>query len=446
MLKILIPILVVVIILAFLLTQSYVVAAPNQAYIISSLKSKPRILVGKAGLKIPFFEKLSKLDLSNSQVDIKTTDSVPTAEFIDIFVDSVATFKISSDPDLLRVASESLLGKSKEEIEELVAQTLLGTTREVIGMLELKQLVTDKQMVAQKIMDNAKPELEKLGVEITNFNIQTFRDENSVIKNLGIDNSERIRKDAQIAKANAQRDIDIAEAEARKTSNDAKVASELEIAKKNNDLAIKIADLKKMEDTKRAEADAAYKIQEEQQRKDIEIQSQNANIAKQEKEAEYAAKTVEVEQKRFEAEIQKKADADKYAAEKKAEADKYAAQAKADADRYIAEQEAAGIRAKGEAEAEAIRLKAEAMKEYGDAAVLQMCLNVLPEMVRNAAEPLKNVSDITMYGDGNASRLVEDVMKSSNQVFAGLKENGIDVPALIAGFVNKKGTAPSKTE
>ncbi len=122
------------------------------------------------------------------QVDIKTEESVPTDEFINIYIDAVATFKISSDPKYLSIAAEALLGKSEEEIKEMVSQTLLGSTREVVGLIGVIDL-NNKQMISQKVMENVTDELLKFGIEVTNFNIQNFRDENGILENLGIDNT-----------------------------------------------------------------------------------------------------------------------------------------------------------------------------------------------------------------------------------------------------------------
>ena len=433
-------VLVVIALLAFLFKESYVIAEPNQAYIISSMKKDLRILVGKAGLKIPFFEKLSKLDLSIMQVHIKTNDGIPTKEFINIDVDAVATVKISSKDELLKSAAEALLDKRTEEIEGMIKQILLGSTREIIAEINIKD-INDKSEISKKIMESVRPELEKIGVEATNFNIQNFNDKEGIIKNLGIDNAEQISKDAQIAKAHAQRDVAVAKAQAEKEANDAKVASELEIAQKNNELSIKLAELKVREDTKAAEAEAAKEIQAEIQRKTIEINKQDADIAKQTKEAELAERQIAVQERRLDAEIRKQADAEKYKAEKYAEAAAYKAKQEADAKKYAAQQEAEAIRIKGEAEAEAIQKKADAMKHYEDAAMAQMYLEVLPDIVKNAAEPLSKVDKITMYGEGNETKLVGGVMKTVNQIFEGLKDNGIDVK----GFIDKIGTKKNKS-
>lgn len=456
-------IIAIVAILLFVGTAGYLKAPPDTAYIISGL-GKRRILIGKAGWRIPFFERVDKLSLRVMQVDVKTSEAVPTNEFINVNVDGVANIKISSDPELLKKAAESLLGMRQEELISMVTQVLEGNMREIVGSVGLKEMVQDRQGVAKKITENVVPDMEKLGIEVVNFNIQNFKDNAGTIENMGIDNVEQIRKNAQIAKANAQRDIAIATSHAQEEANAVKVEAEKKIAEQNAALAVQQADMKVRADSKKAEADAAYSIQQENQRKTIEITKANADIARKEKESELAEKAIALKEKQLDAEVRKQADAMNYKIAKEAEAElvrrqkeaeakKYEAlmeaeakKAEAEALRYAMEQEAAGIRARGLAEAEAIEKKAEAQKKMGEASVLEMYLNALPEVVKNAAEPLKQTDKIVMYGDGNATKVVKDVMTSTNQIMEGMKEStGLDVAALLAGAIGGKLSA-SKPE
>ncbi len=438
------------------ITFGYLKAPPDTAYIISGLWKK-RILIGKAGWRVPFFERVDRLSLSVMQVDVKTTEAVPTNEFINVSVDGVANIKISSDPELLKRAAEALLGKNRAELIALVTQVLEGNMREIVGSVGLKEMVQDRQGVAKKITENVVPDMEKLGIEVVNFNIQNFKDAAGTIENMGIDNVEQIRKNAQIAKANAQRDIAIATSKAQQEANAVKVEAEKKIAEQNAELAVQQADMKVRADTKKAEADAAYSIQQENQRKIIEIAKTNADIARREKEAELAEKEIAIKERELDAEIKKQADAMKYRSEKEAEADLVKRQKEADARqyeavraaeakkaeaealRYAMEQEAEGIRAKGLAEAEAIEKKAEAQKKMGEASVLEMYLTALPEVVKNAAAPLAQTDKIVMYGDGNSTKLIRDVMTGADQVMEGVKQStGIDLTSLITGFVGGK--------
>ena len=447
---------VVVVLAIVLFIIGYLKAPPDTAYIISGL-GKKRILIGKAGWRVPFFERVDKLSLRVMQVDVKTSEAVPTNEFINVTVDGVANIKISSDPALLERASEALLGMRQEELISLVTQVLEGNMREIVGSVGLKEMVQDRQGVAKKITENVVPDMEKLGIEVVNFNIQNFKDNAGTIENMGIDNVEQIRKNAQIAKANAQRDIAIATSNAQQEANAVKVQAEKMIAEQNAELAVQQADMQVKADTKRAEADAAYSIQQEEQRKTIEVTRTNADIARREKEAELAEKEIALKERKLDAEIRKQADAMKYKAEKEAEAElirrqkdaeaqrfeaeqrALAQKAEAEALRFAMEQEAEGIRAKGMAEAEAIEKKAEAQRKMGEASVLEMYLTALPEVVRNAAAPLAQTDKIVMYGDGNSTKLVQDVMTSASQIMDGMKEStGIDLAALLTGMVGGK--------
>ncbi len=470
-------------VLLLLFALSYVKAPPNKAYIISGLRKRKKILIGRAGLRIPLIERLDKLSLDVMQVDVKTSEAVPTNEFINVTVDGVANIKISSDPELLEKAAEALLGMDQRQLIFLVTQVLEGNMREIVGSVGLKEMVQERQVVAEKIKENAVPYMKKLGIEIVNFNIQNFKDGAGTIENMGIDNVEQIRKAAQIAKAEAARDIAIAEANAQESANKIAVEARQRIAEQNNALAIREAELKKESDIKRAEADAAYEIQKEEQRKTIEVTSANADIARREKEAELAEKEIALQEKKLDADIKKKADALKYEAEKKAEAELIRREKEAEAKRYEEEQvalarmkaaeaeqyeqermaeakraiaeaeafakmkEAEGIRAVGLAEAEAIEKKAEAQKKMGEASVLEMYLTALPEVVKNAASPLAQTDKIVMYGDGNSTKLLRDVMQSSNQVMEGLSEaTGLDVKSMISGFMGGKAATMGQSD
>ncbi|MBQ8207496.1 MAG: flotillin family protein [Clostridia bacterium] len=442
----------------------YLKAPPDTAYIISGL-GKKRILIGKAGWRVPFFERVDKLSLKVMQVDVKTSEAVPTNEFINVSVDGVANIKVSSDPELLKRAAETLLGMSKAELVSLVTQVLEGNMREIVGSVGLKEMVQDRQGVAKKITENVVPDMEKLGIEVVNFNIQNFKDNAGTIENMGIDNVEQIRKNAQIAKANAQRDIAIATANAQEEANAIKVQADKKIAEQNAELAVQQAEMQVRADTKKAEADAAYNIQQENQRKTIEITKANADIARREKETEIAEREIAIAERKLDAEVRKQADAMKYQAEKEAEADLIRRQRDADAKAYEAikeaearkaeaealrfamEQEAEGIRAKGLAEAEAIEKKAEAQKKMGEASIIEMYLEALPEVVRNAAAPLAQTDKIVMYGDGNSTKVVKDVMNSASQIIEGMKEStGIDLQALLTGIVAGKVAGGSTCE
>ena len=467
------PIAIPVIAVVLILMSGYVKAPPDQAYIISGLKKNGRILIGRAGVKIPFFERMDKLYLGQMTVDIKTESSVPTNDFINVNVDAVAKVRISPDEEGIKLAAKNFLNKRSVDIAADLQDSLQGNLREIIGTLSLKAINTDRDSFSDQVMQKASRDMDKLGIEILSCNIQNVTDENGLIKDLGADNTSLIKKNAAIAKAQADRDVAIAQADANKAANDAKVRSDTEIAQKNNELDIRRAELKKVSDTKQAEADAAYKIQEQEQQKSIETSTVNAQIAKAEREAELRKQEVEVAKQTLDADIRAKADADRYRMEQEAQAalfqrqkeaearlyeQKQAAEAQkamAEAGKYAKEQEAEGIRATGTAEAEAIRAKAiaeadgidrraEAMQKYSSAAIIEIIMDALPEIAKNVAEPLSKVDKITMYGDGNSSRLLQDIVNGTTQVADGMTAGlGIDLKSLIAGFVGGKAAQPS---
>ena len=466
-LAVIIGVIVAVLILIVIVT-GYVKASPDTAYIISGLRKQPKVLIGKAGVKIPFLEKKDELNLQLIPIDVKTSNAVPTADYININVDAAVNIKISDEPSRLNLAAQNFLNKPVEYIANVAREVLEGNMREIVGRMNLEEMVSDRQKFAELVKENAEPDLAKMGLDIVSFNVQNFVDGNGVIENLGVDNIVKIQKNAAISRAVSERDIAQAQAKASQEANDAKIAAETIIAEKNNELAIKKAELKKVADAKQAEADAAYKIQEEQSRKSIEIATADANIMKQEKEIELRRKDVEVTEQELDAKIKKQAEAERFAAQQRADAELYkrqkdaeaqlfekqreaeAKKAEAEAVKYQMEQEAAGIQAKGEAEAkaieakgmaeaEALNKKAEAMKKYGEAAVMEMYFNMLPKAVEAAAKPLEKVDKITMYGDGNSAKLVSDIVTTATQVSEGMNESmGIDLKSLLAGFIGGK--------
>lgn len=479
-----IPFVIVAVLAIVILASGYLKAPPDVAYVISGVRKKPRILVGQAGIRIPFFERVDKLALGAIQIDVKTSSAVPTAEYINVRVDSNVNVCVGQSIEMIELACQNFLNLPREEINRKVRDLLEGNVREIIGQMKLTEMVSDRKAFSEKVQENAVPDLARFGLELVSFNVQNFMDENGVIENLGIDNVEQIRKKAAIAKSDAQREIAIAEAENAKASNDAKVKAAEEIAKRNNDLAIKQAELKQESDTKKAQADAAMAIEAENQRKLKEIALANANLAKQEKEIELKEREVAIKERALEAEIKKTAEAKKYAEQqdadaklyatqkaseaelfermKKAEAEKIEAEKQAEAEKALADAlkvkalaEAEGVRAKGLAEAEAIRAqaeaeakgmleKAEALKQYGDAAKQQMELDavkVLYEQLPAIAEAIgKGYAGADIHLIGNDSgQLAGNMMGNITQIIEGFKgATGVDPMSVLSGMMGAK--------
>lgn len=438
---IIIPIIIIIV----LLVLGYTKAPPNKAAVITGLRDKPKVLLGKAGFKIPFLERVDWMGVGQIDIDIETEDYIPTKDFINIKVDAIAQVAVDITPDGMEIAMRNFLNKKAEAVKETISKSLQGNLREIIGTMELKDICQNKTEFSEQVKANAEGDIAQLGIRILSFNVQNIQDKDGLIDDLGIDNREQIRKSASIAKANAEKEVAIAQAQADNDANIEKVKARTAIAERENELAIKQSSLKMTEDTAKAKADAAYKIQEESSRKEIEVYTQEADIAKREKEIELQAKEAEVAEKKLDAEVRKKAEAEKYAEMQKADADLYKRQKDAEAKLFEQEKEAAAIRKQGEAEAEAIRQKglaeaealdkkAEAMAKYGQAAILEMLVGVLPDMAKAVAEPISAIDKVTVIGgDSNGvSDMAGNVPTVLAKVMESVKEaTGVDMAEII---------------
>ena len=390
-----VPAIIVVVVLV-LLAMGYVKAPPDTAFLISGLRKKT--VIGKAAIRIPFFERIDKVSLKLIPIDVKTSSAVPTADYINIRVDAVVNVKVSDDADKLKKAAQNFLNQKPDYIAQVAREVLEGNMREIVGQMKLEEMVSDRQKFAEMVKTNAEPDLAGMGLDIVSFNVQNFIDDNQVIENLGVDNIVKISKDAAIARANSEKEIAVAQANAAKEANDAKVASELEIANakakaqkekaivesqatqesaaaqieadtqialKQNELDIKRAELQKEVDTKKAIANAAMEIQAEEQRKIKEIKTADANLARQEKEIELKEREVAIKEKALEATVKKEAEAEKYAAQQRADARLYETQRKSEAELFERKKKAEAEKFEAEQEAEAKKALADAVKAQG---------------------------------------------------------------------------------
>lgn len=475
-----------------LIKSCWKVAGTNEVLIVSGL-GKVKRKSGGGIFVIPLIQKTQKMTLENIQVDFTSRSEIPTKDAIHVLVDAVANMSISVNPERQAIAASKFAGYSIKQIREIVVPILEGNIREIISQTMFEDLIRgDKKIFAEKIQENVTPNLADLGIDLTTFNIQNFSDKNGVIKDLGIENIEKIKKDASIAAARAKSEVAVAQAKADKEANDAKVAAATEIAQKQTEFAIKKAELQKQADTEQAKADAAKAIEAENQRREQEIATANANLAKQEKEIELQERAVAIKEKALEAEIKKTAEAKKYAeqqeadaklyatqkaaeadlferqrqaeaskieAEKKAEADLALANAEANAKKALAEAlkaegeaiaqaekakglaEAEAIKAKLQAEADGLREKAEAMKQYGEAAMADMQMQTikayfeqLPFIAKAIGEGYQGVDKIVMLGN-DSNQLAGNIMNTTTQVSEGLAQSlGIDVKTLMSSF------------
>ena len=460
-----------IVLIVVILAICYVKAPPKDAYVISGLSRKPRILIGKGGLRIPGLERVDKVFLGQTSVDIKTSTPVPTNDFISVVVDAVAKIRVINTDEGIRLAAKNFLNMTEKDIAIQIKDSLEGNMREIIGTLDLRSLNTDRDGFSDQVMMKASPDMSKLGIEVISCNIQNVTDKEGLIHDLGADNTAKIKKDASINRANAERDVKIQVAH-----NDARVDADTAIAIKNNDLALKRAALKQQADTAQADADAAYAIQQQEQQKTINIKTVEAQIERTRREQILSREQIEIRQNQLSAEVEKKADADKYQIQKNAEADleqrkrvaeaqRYEAEQRAlaqnaasDATRYQLEQEAQGIKAKGEAEAYAILKKgeaeamamdkkAEAYKKYNNAAIAQMMIEVLPQIVENVAKPISAIKDVKIYSGGSEGQngiatLSGNVPVAIKQAFDVLQSaTGVDMADIMrAGTIEAKTT------
>ena len=456
-------IIAVAIVLIAIVIASYVKAPPAVAFIISGLSKTPRVLIGKGGFRLPFFERLDKVYLGQISVDIKTENAVPTRDFINVDVDAVAKIRVTPTEDGIRLAAKNFLNMEPHGIALQLKDSLQGNMREIVGTLDLKSLNTDRDGFSDEVMKKATPDMAKLGIEIISCNIQDITDQNNLIRDLGADNTYKIKKDAAIAKAHAEREIAEEQAKAAKLANDARVISDTAIAEKNNDLAIRKAELKIESDTREAVADAAYEIEKQKQLAEINTRTVDARIEQTRREQVLSEEQIKITENELASQIKKKAEADKYKTEvdadaaleqrkRDAEAKRYEAEqeaealkAKAEARKFELEQEALGIKAKGEAEAYAIKQKgvaeadamdkkAEAYKKYNGAAIAEMMIKILPEMAGRVSDAIKSIDGVTIYGTNGSevSQMSSNVPVLIKQTMDVVSEaTGVDMRGII---------------
>ena len=488
-------IVIAIVVLVMLFKAMWKVAGTNEVLIVSGL-GKVKTKSGGGMFVIPVLQKVQRMTLENIQVDFTSRNEIPTQDAIHVMVDAVANMAISQDPERQKTAASKFAGYTVDQIRDIVIPVLEGNIREIISQTQFEDLIRgDKKIFAEKIQENVTPNLADLGIDLTTFNIQNFSDKNGVINDLGIENIEKIKKEASIAAAKAKSEVAIEQAKADKAANDAKVEAATEIAKKQTAFAIEKAQMQEQADTAQAKADAAKKIEAENQRKQHEIAVANANLARQEKEIELKEREVAITERKLEAEIKKKADADKYAAQQAADAKAYTAQKVAEAELYEREKlaeaarieaekkaaadlalataeaeaqkrlaeaiaaegearaaaekaqglaEAEAIRAKAEAEAKGMLEKAEALNKYGDAARQQMELDavkVLYEQLPAIAEAIGkgyNGAEIHLIGN-DSGQIAGNMMSNITQIVEGFKgSTGIDPMSIISGMIGSK--------
>ena len=433
-------------IISGLIRRNYKVRNPDGT--ISTKKFGYRIVRGGATFYIPKAQRIDKLDMCLNQVDIRTALPVPTKEYISVLVDAVANIKIGSDDLSIATAAEQLLHYDGAQIKALAKDVLEGNMREIIGQMTIAELVQNRDKFAQESIKAAMADMSNMGLEIINLTIQNFTDKDgNVIDTMAARNV-----------AEKEQDKRIAQAEAEKMSKFAEMQADAEIARQNRDVEVQKAAFKQETEEARAKAEMAYKVEQERINKIFATEHAAAEMTRLEKETELKRQQVEIEREKLNVEIREKAAAEKDRAIAEAEAEKYRRQAEADAALYAAEKEAEAIRLRGEAEAEAMRLKAEAMQLYGQAAMMEMISDKLPDIARAVSEPLSKTDKIILFGEGGATAMARDTAGTMLQTFEAVKQAvGLDIPKAIrdvttGGLIGKAAAGeetssdPSKPE
>ena len=422
----------------------YKKAPPTQAIVVTGFGlSRPKVVCGRGVFVLPVVQRADRLNMQILlKIDVKTPETgVKTKEGVSLWLDSVVTVQVYSENSTVsdeevrnagyddikkyinsrqQAAISNFLGMDEAHINEKINDVLQGNLREIVSEMTVDQILTNRKQMAVSVVENARPDLAKMGLEVVTFNVQDVKDavdamghNHGVIEAIGVEQEELVKKRASIAKAEAERDVSCAKAAAAMAANEKEIEAQTAIAQRNNELELAKSKLKAEADKAAADAQAAGMIQTNLRAKEVKESEADAEIARQKKMVDLAAQEAEVQQRKLDAEVRKQADAELYRRQKEAEAQKYEAERAAEAAKFAKQQEAEGIelvgkaeaeaiRRKGLAEAEAMKQKAEAYKQYNDAAVAEMMIKVLPEIARSVAQPLASIDKVSIIG-GDAS-------------------------------------------
>src|SRR5579863_9366024 len=410
-------------------------AGPHEALIVYGFRGT-RIVQGSGTIIFPMVESCRELSLELMSFDVAPQQDLYTVQGVAVTVEAVAQIKVKSDPESIRTAAEQFLTKTPDEREGLIRLVMEGHLRGIIGQLTVEQIVKEPEMVADRMRSTCADDMNKMGLEVVSFSIKEVRDKNEYISNMGRPDVARIKRDADVAAAEADRDTAIKRAEAQRASAIAKAQADQErvaaetssLAKQSEaqrDLEVKKAQYAELVKRQQAQADKAYELQQniiqqqvvaeqvkvQQVEKEQQIKVQEAEILRHEKELiATVLKEAEINRQRIEA----------LAAAEKARLTTEA-EGRASAIRTQGEAEASIIFQKGEAEAKAMNVKAEAYQEWNQAAVVDKLLTNMADVVRAMAEPLSKVEKITIVSTGNDGasgmhKITGDMTKIAAQV------------------------------
>lgn len=428
---------------------------------------KLKIVRGGGALILPIFQRVEKLSLLSYKITVSTPE-VYTEQGVPILVDGVAIIKVGSSIEDISTAAEQFMGKPTEKIIDEAEEVLEGHLRAILGTMTVEDIYKNRERFASEVQIVAARDLKKMGLQIVSFTIKDIRDKNGYLEALGRPRIAQVKRDADIAEADAQRDTEIQTSKANEAGTKASLIAETNIAEATKEKEIRVSEFKIEQDMKKAEADQAYYLQENRYKQQVVDEEMKIELVRKQKQIELEEKEIIRREKQYDAEVRKKADADRYAQEQSAKAYRFEQEAKAQAEataikakgladaeaaRARGESEAEVIRAKGLAEAEAKQKLAEAFELYGQAAVLDLITKMLPELAKQIAKPMDQIDKITIVdsstnGDG-AAKVSNYVTKLMAQTPEMLKQvSGIDLEQMIqnlAGPQSQESTLSPET-
>jgi len=410
-------------------------AGPHEALIVYGMRGT-RVIKGRGTIIIPMIEIAKQISLELMSFDVAPQQDLYTKQGVAVTVEAVAQIKIKSDPESIQTAAEQLLTKSEDERQGLIRLVMEGHLRGIIGQLTVEEIVKEPEMVGDRFRSTCAADMSKMGLEVVSFTIKEVRDKNEYISNMGKPDIARIKRDAEIAAAEAERDTAIRRAEAQRAAAVAKAQADQERvlaetlslgkqAESQKDLEVKRADFLATVNRQKAQADKAYEIQQNIMQQ--QVIAETVKIRQVEKEQEIKVQDAEIQRREREliATVLKPAEVERRRIETLALAEKQRniseAEGQAIATRTQGEAEAEITFKKGEAEARAMNVKAEAYQEWNQAAVADRLISMMPEIVRALAAPLANVDKITIVSTGNGdgagmSKITSDMASMAAQI------------------------------
>lgn len=410
---------------------------------------KIKIVRGGGALILPIFQRVEKLSLLSYKITVSTPE-VYTEQGVPIIVDGVAIIKVGGTIEDIATAAEQFMGKPTETIIDEAKEVLEGHLRAILGTMTVEDAYKNRERFASEVHAVAARDLKKMGLAIVSFTIKDIRDNNGYLEALGRPRIAQVKRDADIAEANAMRDTEIQTSKAREEGTKASLIAETNIAEATKEKEIRISEFKIEQDMKKAEADQAYYLQENRFKQQVVEEEMKIELVRKDKMIELEEKEIIRREKQYDAEVRKKADAERYAKEQQAEAERFEKEQQAAAEKARGIAEADVIRAKGLAEAEAKKKIAEAFELYGQAAMLDILAKMLPELANQIAQPLSGIEKITVIdsatsGDG-AAKVSNYVTKLMAQTPEMVKQvSGIDLNQMLQNFTEQK-TTDSTTE